>query len=269
MTAVPDTAVSIVPSLSQAALEQVVSGQVCVLLVRTFCDPQLCQKLTAQLLKSRPEHYTHEVYDHGHLKEEYLGVDRIGFPFNATFGGNAKASDIYYRSALPGIRHVRNACEPFLSPIDRLRLELDELWPDGATVAAFEGRKMFVGIVRVMQAATSTLSEEHPHFDALPERYRTFDAQLAANIFLAVPESGGEFETWNAPPLHAGVESLSTDPDPRKHLGQGILVTPQTGDLVIFNAGRPHATRQFTSGSRISLQCFMGYARSHPLMLWN
>lgn len=45
------------------------------------------------------------------------------------------------------------------------------------------------------------MSAEQPHFDALPEESAVLDAQLATNIYLAVPLSGGELGICDAPPL--------------------------------------------------------------------
>jgi hypothetical protein len=78
---------------------------------------------------------------------------------------------------------MRRNFMPYLSPINRLRLELDEIWPPGAQIAAFEGKKMFVGIFRVMPPELSGGSADDPHFDALPRQICSLDAQIAARSF--------------------------------------------------------------------------------------
>ena len=93
---------------------------------------------------------------------------------------------------------MRTLARPAVTPIDKLRLELDEQFPHGATVARFQGRKMLTGIARITRAAYSQIVAEQPHFDALPEKYGVLDAQLAANIYLAVPPKGGELEIWTS-----------------------------------------------------------------------
>lgn len=258
-----------VPALDTQVLADLLDCRVPLVVVRSFTPPVVCTQI-AEYLRSQcePRPYTHEIYEDGQVKYLYFGVDRVGEPFNYTFThwDRAAAQQHYYDNALPGIRRLRAAAAPYLSPIDRLRVELDELWPAGATVASFKGRKMFVGIARVMQADRSHASHESPHFDALPPAICPLDGQLAANIFIAVPPTGGELEVWGAPPLPP--EAVLPD-NWRDIGGDPIVVKPEVGDLLLFNSRRPHATTPFASGDRISLQCFIGYRRDGALLFWN
>lgn len=257
------------PGLDTRVLRDLIECRVPLVVVRSFAAPDVCTQIAGYLrAQGNPRPYTHEIYEAGQVKHLYFGVDRVGEPFNATFTRNdrAAARQQYYDNALRGIRRLREAAAPYLSPIDRLRVELDELWPDGATVAAFEGRKMFVGIARVMHSDRSHASHENPHFDALPPSVQSLDGQLAANIFIAVPPVGGELELWDAPPLPP--EAVLPDTW-RATGGDPIVFKPETGDLLLFNSRRPHATTPFETGDRISLQCFIGYRRGGPLLFWN
>jgi len=158
--------------------------------------------------------------------------------------------------------------DPYLSPIDKLRLELDENY--GANVAVFEEKKMFVGIGRVMRADGSVNSELQPHFDSLPPDFFPLDGQFSANVYLKVPESGGELEVWNVPPIPAN-EIVDSDPnkDWRKELPNSIKIKPNVGDLIMINTRRAHAIRRFDEGIRVTIQCFIGYKKDKPLYLWN
>ena len=237
--------------------------------VRNFYRPELAEDLSSKILSSSEvAQYTHELADGDMLVQKYFGVDRLGFPFNLTY--HAKEHDPlveqYYREARVGIERMRTLSAPGISPIDKLRLVLDEVYPDGATVAAFEGRKMLAGIGRITKAELSYMSAEQPHFDALPERYAQLDGQLAANIYLKVPDKGGELELWDVAP----VNPLSEAPeDWRAVLPQSIKIKPEVGDLVIFNCRRPHAVCEFQGDDRVSVQMFMGYQKDKALLLWN
>jgi 2OG-Fe(II) oxygenase superfamily len=161
---------------------------------------------------------------------------------------------------------MRGFATPALAPIDKLRLELDEQFDEGASVASFQGRKMLTGIARITRAASSHLSAEQPHFDALPEKYARLDAQLAANIYLQVPGAGGELEIWDVPPLHP----MSQVPDDwRAMLPGSIKIRPQQGELIIFNCRRPHAVGEFTGTDRVTAQTFIGWQKEAGLQLWN
>jgi hypothetical protein len=263
------SAATVVADLDAAVLASLFHDEVSVIIVKNFASPPDCDRFSALVrttMTATP--YTHEVYEDGTVKHLYFGVDRVGVPFNSTLTRENiyEATERYYSEALPAIRRIRSAWAPNLSPIDRLRLELDEQWPVGAHVAAFHGRSMFIGIVRVMQPASSDGSELFPHFDALPRAICPFEAQFAANVFMAVPPVGGELELWDVPPLEPGAVLPA---DWRTIGGEAVAIKPQVGDLIIFNSRKPHAVRRFVGSDRVSLQTFIGYREGLPLLLWN
>lgn len=263
------TPVRVESALDVESLDNLFRGDSCALIVRQFAPRRVCDHLAAHVQNALTvSPYTHETYENGEIKHQYLGVDRVGVPFNSTLtrGDAVAARETYYREALPAIRRLRSACAPDVSPIDRFRLELDELWPGGARVASFEGKSMFVGIVRVMQPAASEGSELYPHFDALPSDVWDFDGQFAANIFVKVPPRGGELEIWDVPPLEPGA---TLRPDWRETGGPPLMINPEVGDLIVFNSRKPHAVRRFDGSVRISVQTFLGVRKSDPVLLWN
>jgi hypothetical protein len=259
-------------SLGTELLRKFIDGKVCAIRVPNYCSGQLAVILRDWYLNHPGiERYDHEVYVDNRPKYLYYGVDRIGFPYNKTYGSasDSEVRNRYYSNALAGTRQVREACAPYMSPMDRLRLELDEIWADGANVANFEGKKMFVGIGRVMQASLSKDSEEQPHCDSLPPDFN-LEGQFSANIYLAIPPSGGEVEIWDVPPL-SSAEIANADPERnwRAELPPSFLVKPLMGDLLLINTRRPHAVRSFDQGVRVSIQVFIGYRRGEPLRFWN
>ncbi|NCN28070.1 2OG-Fe(II) oxygenase [bacterium] len=258
-----------VKDFSELDIEMLVTGECVALIVEGYYSAVDSDRLAANVLKSkRVENYTHEVSDEGRLEEKYFGVDRLGVPFNGLY--KAKAGDgkreHYYQQAKQSIQYLRGLASPALTPIDRLRLELDERMSFGATVASFEGQKMLAGIVRITRSDLSYLSAEQPHFDALPEQFARLDAQLAANVYLKVPDKGGELELWDVPPLGP----LTTVPaDWRSELPPSLRIKPLKGDMVLFNCRRPHAICEFEGEDRITAQMFMGYCSGQPLQMWN
>lgn len=251
-------------------LQRLIAGQICILVVKKYISVKCLKSLQKFVFSEPTSPYTHEVTEPKGITHLYYGVDRIGFPFNLTFGTSqqSQAKEQYYKAALPTIRAIRNSCLPYLTPIDRLRMELDEIWPKGANIATFEGKKMFVGIFRLMNPELSSGSE-NPHFDALPKHVFKLDGQFAANMFISVPEIGGETEVWNLPPM-SPTENLDVQDGPwRDTVPKPISYKPEVADLVIFSSLRPHAIRRFAAGHRISLQCFIGSLDDSSLVLWN
>jgi hypothetical protein len=256
--------------LTTDLLLRLTSGTLLAVRIPRFADPETCHRLGSWLVSHRSrEPYAHEHARNGVLEYTYYGVDRVGQPFNQLLGthGDSPQRRSYYQAALPNIRALRAAALPALSPIDALRLELDELWPGGARLASFEGKKMFFGIGRVMSAETSAASEETPHFDELPASVFPLAGQYAANIYLAVPSDGGELEVWRSFGRLPGVPVPASR---RPTADADIMLKPDVGDLVIFNAWHLHAIRRFSDGVRASLQGFIGYvAADEPLLLWD
>jgi hypothetical protein len=255
--------------LSGSDVMALANDQLLLLVVEDFYPADACKRFAQKIMDSEcVERYTHELVVNGKLEQQYFGVDRLGQPFNATYGASAdsQACEHYYRSVEPVRERMRGLARPAVTPIDKLRLELDEQCPQGATVASFQGRKMLTGIARITRAAYSKMSAEQPHFDALPEKYTVLDAQLAANIYMAVPPTGGELELWDVPPLHP----LATPPDDwRAALPRSFKVQPRLGELILFNCRRPHAVGAFSGADRVSAQAFIGYRRNERLQLWN
>jgi hypothetical protein len=272
MNALVPGSIKITDALQQGDLADLIAGKTFILVVKNFVSEACRQAIEGFVRNARTEPYTYTVQEAGKPKHVYVGVDRIGTPFNSTLGKTDREQfqRAYYESALPNIQTMRRNFLPYLSPIDRLRLELDEIWPSGAQIAAFEGKKMFVGIFRVMAPELSGGSADHPHFDALPRQICSLDAQIAANIYISVPPSGGELEVWTLDPLTPEDRLEDVDGKPwRLSAPLPIQYKPEATDLVLFNSRRPHAVRAFSGRPRVSMQCFIGHRANAPLVLWN
>lgn len=254
-------------NLTAECLADLFTDRILALVVQGYYAPSLCESLSQAILAdTRVQRYTHEVVMENEVTQKYFGVDRLGIPFNSTYGGDPIAEENYYREASSGIEHLRRLAAPAPTPADKLRLELDEHFLPGASVAAFSGRKMLAGIGRITKAELSAMSAEQPHFDALPARFGALDAQFAANIYLRVPPLGGELELWDVPPM----DPLAKTPaDWRSELPPSVKIAPQLGDLILFNCRRPHAIGAFTGEDRVSVQMFLGYRKGEALLLWN
>lgn len=259
--------------LDTISLQYFFQNEICAIRVPQFAQANLCDQIYNWLLQSnRIEEYHHEIRDENSVKYLKYGVDRVGVAFNTTYNKPADNPEVqrYFNEALPGIKSLRQACSPLLSPIDHLRLTLDELWPHHANLANFEGKKMFVGIGRIMDASTSYLAETQPHFDSIPDKLTHLIGQYSANIYLKVPASGGELELWDMDPLPiTQIDHADINTDWRNQLPQSLLIKPEKGELILINTRRAHAIRKFNEGKRASLQCFIGLREDQSLIYWN
>lgn len=254
--------------LTDGAVKRLLDDEITALVIPNYYSKELATSLANKIIASQTlEHYTHELSDGETLRQEYLGVDREGFPFNMVYEQDDEAVvEEYYRAAKKNIHRIRAYTSPAITPIDKLRLELDEQYECGAVVGAFQNKKMLAGIGRVSHANMSYMSEDPPHFDALPKHFAQLDGQFAANIYLKVPDDGGELEMWDVEEL----SPLATVPaNWREQLPPSIKLKASVGDLIIFNCRRPHAIRSFTGEPRVTMQVFIGHQQHKPLLLWN
>lgn len=184
----------------------------------------------------------------------------------------------YLNAALPLQRRLRRISAPHPSPVDLLRVTLDEAWQGGAGLLRMGGRRTPFGATRLWR----TNSEALPHQDVLRreqgEDMKGIDllGQIGVNIYLDVAEEGGGLEAWDhvvSDEEYAGLGGRyegSYGYDRERLPGRSLLIHPQVGDLVMINTAYVHAVRKITAGRRITVSGFVGSRGSEqPLLCWS
>lgn len=259
-----------VNQLTPDLLSELFTQDILAIRVPNYINTNLCDKLSHWFINDKAlQCYHHDVVLDGQISYIDYGVDRLGVSYNTTFGKDltSKEHQQYYENSLVTIQRVRQACGSELSPIDKFRLEMDENWAYGARIASFDHKNMTLGIGRVMnRPEKSHMTELQPHIDLLPPHIDVV-AQYSANVYLSLPDSGGELELWDLPPVP--MHEVKPDYDWRANYPNSILLTPEKGELIIINTRRPHAIRSFTAGSRVTQQCFIGLKKDKSIVLWS
>mmetsp|Transcript_22535 Transcript_22535/g.28433 ORF Transcript_22535/g.28433 Transcript_22535/m.28433 type:complete len:327 (+) Transcript_22535:44-1024(+) len=169
----------------------------------------------------------------------------------------------------------------YLWPLDQFRLELDEIWSQGATLARDKetGRLMGGGLPRIMLGPTRW-KKGFVHADQFSP-LSTEKGLFSANIYLQLPSRELDVHGADEGELHVWPLDIRTDWEwysnqeilkgmtvqdaelqvkLRKALGGAPLkVKVCPGDLVLLCVQRPHAAVGFKDGTRVSLQCFIQY----------
>lgn len=253
--------------LSASAARSVLTGEAAVLRIPGFISPEACARLAS-------------IVDGSDLTGAYSNAPEIWRMGRAYFererGANAEAVLDYDTNAVNWMTIMRDAAAPVQLPIDRLRVTLDEVWPAGANVATIEGKRAFCGLMRIFKPGAFA----EPHQDNLswdvspghPDGALAY--QAAANIYLTMPDTGGELTIW----------SLSLDYEAyERHRRAGsyglrdevltcepVTIRPKVGELIIFNSRLVHAVSPGQGGDRITASCFIGSRGNHsPLILWS
>jgi 2OG-Fe(II) oxygenase superfamily len=269
------TLVKVAKSLMFKDVLELLQGKYLALCIPNYYPQAEAQEVSEELIKQK----TLERY----LRAPDVGVQRTGITFFET-NGSVELLERYYEQARFLIKNLRQACFPYLSPIDKLRLDLGDIWLPGASIENIHGRTMLAGIARVFEDGC----ELPPHQDILlrdvldagiaPTRpYEDLITQLSSNIYLRIPEIGGELEIWDSKPTIAEQQAIRDE----EYEYEGIIdkvnlppatvaIRPEVGDLILFDSGRIHAVRPSQGGSRASMSIFIGYrGQDKPLTYWS
>jgi 2OG-Fe(II) oxygenase superfamily len=208
-------------------------------------------------------------------KKHTSSVGRVFMPHIDT-KRDAELTARYHEAALPSIEDVRSIFLPYLSPVDQLRLHLQERWPAGANILRLRGRTCFVGAMRVFQPQTSRF---YPHNDWLLQETDAPEVegvteQFVANMYLQVPRDGGDLQLWLRAPTAEETETIleleGLEPDSIEP--PTLTIHPEAGDLIIFSSRMLHAV---TAGEdrdthRVGMAAFIAAQDpSRPLVCWS
>lgn len=262
--------------LSRGALEDLADERTCAIHVRGFFDARAAASAARRLGDERQQRW---VVD-GRVTDTSFS---IGIP--RQYGERSPKHEArYQREAARANQLLRDAFAPSWSPLDRLRLELDELWVRGATLGKFEGRPALAGLLRTVEPSSLfegvAATRGVIHMDQ-PERAEAAAHRLSAILYLAMPPRGGELRVWDlaidaenfrnlAYRLCArhGFDSAAQDLL-HEVLGRPRTITPRAGDLVLIDTARPHAVAGFTRGRRVAVQSWLVAAgRDRPLTIY-
>lgn len=207
----------------------------------------------------------------------YINVDnvrRIGMAYYET-EHEATLIEQYFSTAGGCLEQLRAACDPVGSPMDTVRCLLDEVWPAGANLQTLFGKKMFVGLSRMVEPETTFLAHHDIFADDAPGMHESESviSQFGANVYVQMPEKGGELLMWHRSmsiaefdEMRAGEYGIRIQNLPPPD----VVLKPGVGDLLIFDARKLHAVASPKDKARLALSFFVAYrGDDHPLTYWS
>lgn len=250
-------------SLNSSHIKKLAHGECMLLHIRSFLDENACKIISSGAIELGYSPYLN-----------VPSVRRIGMAFYET-EGKPELIERYFALVGENTEKMRRACAPAASPIDAFRCALDEIWEPGAHLQTFNGRKMFVGLSRLVEPGTTFLA----HHDIFEQDAKGASeatsvlAQFGANVYAQAPDTGGELLMWdmNMSPeefdrLRGSEYGLHVETLP----APDISIKPSTGDLFIFDSRKMHAVAPPIERPRLAISCFVAYRGDDmPLTFWS
>lgn len=275
--------VATAPRLSGDLLRRLLENQLLAIHVPGYCPGDVCDTMAAKLQTFDTRNWNVSDVSNTYKNSD---VEVVGHPFNTAMASDEAWKD-YFENGTDVTSRIRGAADPLLSPLDRLRLELDEIYPYGLQVKRHGGRRMTPGLVRVMNGIPDAQCDELPlncHVDTAP-LVSNSAGLFSANVYLRPAEQGGHLVIWDpdiTTPMKlfanwSAVKNffLCSNLLDREIQGAFQALLPKykkieikQGDLVLINTSRPHATTAMSGGPRISIQSFIDYRKRKPLEMW-
>ncbi|MBP8531900.1 2OG-Fe(II) oxygenase [Streptomyces sp. MK37H] len=269
MTSLPDVVRSatstVAYELTTETLLQLANREIAAIHVRGYYPVEIAVEVAEKAIN-------HQELGHYH-KQHTSSVGRVYMPHIDT-KWDKELTDKYHEQALPAIDDVRSMFHPYMAPVDRIRLELQELWPAGANLLRLRGRTCFVGALRVFQPNTS---EFWPHSDAIDQETDAPEIegvlnQLVANIYLQSADEGGDLQLWLREPTPEEKERIleveGLEPD---SIEKPVLqIHPEAGDLILVSPRQLHAVTPAKGRHRVGASAFIvSKGPEEPLLFWS
>lgn len=238
--------------------------------ILALCIPNFCEQNVISHSQKKLNQYNIIPYVNAN------GVSKIDIGMAYFEADTPEKKRQYYTTKTSSFNKIRDIFHPHLSPVDKVRLSLDEIWPKSSSLLNLGNGSMFVGLIRSMQAGDQILPHEDKLIrdDPTTKEKINYIGQLAFNCYLTTPKQSGQLDLWDLTFDDNKYNKLSSGSYgiQRKYLPNPVIsIQPKSGDLILFNSHYLHAVSVVDLGEkRISVSGFILYqGHDQPLLLWS
>lgn len=238
------------------------AGRIAAIRVPGLFPPQMCEEVMRAL-----EKIEFDAYDTARV---YPAVMRCGVGVSDHRRGGLVADS--YWPAVEDARRTWRTLGLAFDPFARCRKALQADWSHPVRVGCHEGRELGEGVAREPNGGFQV------HFDDV---LREFDgnlldtalvSQFAFNLYLSVPESGGETVVWRHR-WHPDDESYRL-PNSYGYAAdvvgeaESFELKPAVGEALLFDPRNFHAVRPSEGARRVALGFAVGLSTAGELLTW-
>ncbi len=254
-------------ALCQQDLLDLLEGRYLMIRIYPLVDRSKCKRWVNPIEKS--DH----LVKYSNADDVY--VNRMGMTLFETENRREKMEE-YFKIAQSTHDYVEHLLDGD-NPIKVIHNHFKAAWENDCIVENIGGRLMTPGIIRSFEANpkgglpphTDLLHKDVPHHNP----FKNIKKQLAVNLYLNVPENGGELEVWDYEPNEEQEAMLMTGEydflDRDKIPVEPLVVKPRVGEMILFRSSCVHAVRASKGGKRTATSCFVGYyGNDKPLTYW-
>lgn len=244
-------------ALTFDALFRLIHGETVALRINSFVDDSLCDEWNDRINNDQFFRCSNA---------SGFGVSKIGLSL-FEIEKNQSLLHSYIKNSKEIDHQLEQIFDPFPHPLQMMQLGFDSLWPDGAKPLKLNGNPACPGILKRFEK--QNLRGVPPHRGKIQSDCKFFDfdinikTQLAANLYIQVPDIGGELEIWPVTLDARELDHHYTDEYgfiDRKKLPEPIVMKPKRTELILFRSDCIHAVRSGSFADQIITSCFVGYS---------
>jgi len=235
----------IATEITQSSLNDLISGKILAIWCKEYIEKKVCDMSIDRIIAAvEKNNYT--------LTSD---LQSLGTSIGEAHESKENETE-YLATASETTQLIRNVIfQHTLSPIDKLRLELDEIWSAGATLGKYNSKPLLAATIRRWKGQ----GQANPHIDQTSIKLLKsleLKVRIGANLYVRTPEAncGGGLEFWETKYTVEEYEKLKR-PDyglDRELVGPAdLIIHPDDGDLILFNAGVVHGVEEIIKGNRV------------------
>ncbi|RCV51000.1 2OG-Fe(II)-dependent halogenase WelO5 family protein [Marinitenerispora sediminis] len=251
------------PAFTDRHVANLAAGTLAAVRVADFLDPAACAATLSAMARLPTAHY-----DAARVPQR---IARFGPALNDYRTPDGALDAERYWPDADAARAAWEHAGMRPDPVALALARIGDAWRSPVEPAAIGGRPVFGGTLREINTGALI------HYDDVNREFPrgVFDqdivAQLAFNLWVAVPETGGATTVWRhrwEPVDEHRRDAYGYRPEVVDHC-QRVSLVPRLGDALLFNPANFHAVEPSSAGRRIAFAFFLALTTTGRLVTWS